>query len=137
MGSLAELSSRKHRCQSMDLFALWLLGEAVIPDAYERVVSRLSLSSAKDRLAKSIREDVGGYPKRVFRRCRTRVPTPTPTGESVVGDGAGHRLGVGRGQPVAHRSNIDSRDGNPRLVVPPNRGGFLYAASRSGTAVFS
>jgi hypothetical protein len=52
----------------VDPFALWLLEGAVIPDAYERVVNRLSLRSAEDQLAKGVREDVGGYPKRVFRR---------------------------------------------------------------------
>jgi tetratricopeptide (TPR) repeat protein len=52
----------------MEPFALWLLGGAVIPDAYERVVDRLCLRSAEDRLAKSVWKDVGGYPKRVFRR---------------------------------------------------------------------
>lgn len=57
----------------MDPFTLWLLGGVVIPDAYERVVNGLSSKSAEERLVKSIRADVGGYPKRVFRRWyRTR-----------------------------------------------------------------
>lgn len=57
----------------MDPFTLWLLGGVVIPDAYERVVDGLGSKSAEKRLAKGIRADVGGYPKRVFRRWyRTR-----------------------------------------------------------------
>lgn len=52
----------------MDPFTLWLIGGVVIPDAYERVVNGLSSKSTEVRLAKAIRGDVGGYPKRVFRR---------------------------------------------------------------------
>ena len=56
----------------MDPFSLWLVGGVVIPDAYERAINSLSSKSA-DRLAKSIRADVGGYPKQVFHRWyRTR-----------------------------------------------------------------
>lgn len=52
----------------MDPFSLWLLGGVVIPDAYERVVDSLGSKSAQDRLAKSVRDQVGRHPKRVFRR---------------------------------------------------------------------
>jgi len=52
----------------MDPFTLWLLGSVVAPDAYERVVNTLNTKSAEDRLAKRVHEDVGRYPKRVFRR---------------------------------------------------------------------
>jgi tetratricopeptide (TPR) repeat protein len=52
----------------MDPFTLWLLGSVVAPDAYERVVNTLNTKSAEDRLAKRVHEDVGRYPKGVFRR---------------------------------------------------------------------
>jgi hypothetical protein len=52
----------------MDPFSVWLLGSVVIPDAYERVVTGLNTKSAEDRLAASVREDVGRYPRLVFRR---------------------------------------------------------------------
>lgn len=52
----------------MDPFTLWLAGSVVLPDAYERLVNSLGTRSAEDRLAKGIREQVGRYPKKVFRR---------------------------------------------------------------------
>ena len=52
----------------MEPFTLWLLGSVVAPDAYERVVNTLNSKSAEDQLAKRVHEDVGRYPKRVFRR---------------------------------------------------------------------
>lgn len=52
----------------MDPFTLWLLGNLVLPDAYERVVQALSTRTSEDRLAKRVRADVGRYPRRVFRR---------------------------------------------------------------------
>src|SRR5437763_12976928 len=52
----------------MDPFSAWLLGGVVIPDAYERVVNRLSAQASEDRLAKDVRAEVGRYPRRVFRR---------------------------------------------------------------------
>jgi hypothetical protein len=59
----------------MDPFSLWLLGSVVVPDAYERVVNTLGAKSAEDRLAKRVRDDVGRYPKRVFRRWYRRDST--------------------------------------------------------------
>ena len=59
----------------MDPFSMWLLGSVVVPDAYERVFNMLSARSAEDRLAKRVREDVGRYPKRVFRRWYRREST--------------------------------------------------------------
>lgn len=52
----------------MDPFTLWLLGGVVAPDTYERALDRLGERSVEDRLAETIRADVGRYPKRVFRR---------------------------------------------------------------------
>ncbi|WP_147453837.1 hypothetical protein [Nocardiopsis sp. Huas11] len=48
--------------------ALWFLGNAVGPDAYQRTLNSLSPQSAEDRLARSVRDAVGRYPKGVFRR---------------------------------------------------------------------
>ncbi|MCA1696243.1 MAG: hypothetical protein LC749_16835 [Actinobacteria bacterium] len=59
----------------MDPFSMWLLGSVVVPDAYERVVNMLGAKSAEDRLAKRVGEDVGRYPKRVFRRWYQREGT--------------------------------------------------------------
>lgn len=52
----------------MDPFELWLFGQVVIPDAYERIVNVLGTKSAEARLAREIRAELGRYPKRVFRR---------------------------------------------------------------------
>lgn len=59
----------------MDPFSIWLLGSVVAPDAYERVFNMLGAKSAEDRLAKRVGEDVGRYPKRVFRRWYRREDT--------------------------------------------------------------
>ena len=52
----------------MDPFSVWLLGGVVIPDAYERVVDRLSAQTSEDQLARDIRAELGRYPRRIFRR---------------------------------------------------------------------
>lgn len=52
----------------MDPLSVWLAGSVVLPDAYERIVNSLGTRSVEDRLAKGIREQVGSYPKNVFRR---------------------------------------------------------------------
>jgi hypothetical protein len=49
-------------------FALWLLGNVVAPDAYQRTVNHLKSRTAEGQLAKCVGEQVGPYPKRVFRR---------------------------------------------------------------------
>lgn len=59
----------------MDPLSASLLGSVVVPDAYQRVVNMLGAKSAEDRLAKRVREDVGRYPKRVFRRWYRRERT--------------------------------------------------------------
>jgi len=68
----------------MDPFTLWLLGSVVAPDAYERVVNTLNTKSAEDRLAKRVHEDVGRYPKRVFRRWYRQDEPPVKMGRSLI-----------------------------------------------------
>lgn len=77
----------------MDPFSMWLLGSVVLPEAYERVVNMLGAKSTEDRLAKRVGEDVGRYPKRVFRRWyrregtwRALVAGGTGSFESLVAD---------------------------------------------------
>lgn len=60
-------SSRVIENRIVDPFALWLIGNAIAPDAYQRAINFVFSDDAEKRLGDHIRSEVGRFPRRAFK----------------------------------------------------------------------